>query len=249
MKSGVYKIINITNNKLYIGSSTDVKYRLSRHKHELRKNKHDNIYLQNAWNKYGEDCFKFEVMLYCEKEYLVKKEQEMIDYYQSTWQNKGYNICAIAGNCLGIKRSKEFKDNMKGNTNNKGRKEYHTSEETKQKQRKAKLGKPSGMLGKHHSEETKLKMSIIRKGKSPSNKGKKCSEETKIKISFSNKGKVSPMKGKHHSEETRKKISENQKGRVAWNKGKTTSKETRLKQSKSRMGKIPWNKGKKLKKK
>jgi len=43
MKSGVYKIVNIVNGKLYVGSSTNVKYRLWRHTHELRRNVHENI--------------------------------------------------------------------------------------------------------------------------------------------------------------------------------------------------------------
>lgn len=51
--SGIYKILNIKNGKFYIGSSNNIKVRWSQHKTLLKNNKHENKYLQNAWNKYG----------------------------------------------------------------------------------------------------------------------------------------------------------------------------------------------------
>lgn len=62
MARGIYKIINITNNKFYVGSAVDLKRRKSRHFSELRNNKHNNAKLQNAWNKYGESSFIFVVV-------------------------------------------------------------------------------------------------------------------------------------------------------------------------------------------
>ena len=53
--SGIYKIVNKVNGKYYVGSSNDVlKTRFYEHKRLLTKNKHFNVKLQNAWNKYGE---------------------------------------------------------------------------------------------------------------------------------------------------------------------------------------------------
>jgi predicted GIY-YIG superfamily endonuclease len=51
--SGIYYIKNITNNKLYIGSSKDILKRFYEHKRLLRHNKHHSIRLQRAWDKYG----------------------------------------------------------------------------------------------------------------------------------------------------------------------------------------------------
>ena len=60
----IYKITNIINNKIYIGSAIDTYNRFSKHKSQLNKNKHHNSYLQNSWNKYGEQNFKFEIIEY-----------------------------------------------------------------------------------------------------------------------------------------------------------------------------------------
>lgn len=58
----VYKIRNVVNQKFYVGSTTNKKVRFKNHLRLLRKGKHHCCHLQSAWNKYGEDCFKFEVV-------------------------------------------------------------------------------------------------------------------------------------------------------------------------------------------
>jgi group I intron endonuclease len=62
MASGIYKIINIINNKFYVGSAVDLKRRKARHFSELRTGKHNNRHLQAAWDKYGEHAFIFVVL-------------------------------------------------------------------------------------------------------------------------------------------------------------------------------------------
>ena len=62
MAKGIYKIINVVNNKFYVGSAVDLKRRKTRHFSELRTNKHNNKHLQAAWNKYGESAFIFVVV-------------------------------------------------------------------------------------------------------------------------------------------------------------------------------------------
>lgn len=56
---GIYKIINVVNNKFYIGSAVNFSRRKTRHFCELRNNRHNNRWLQAAWNKYGEQSFVF----------------------------------------------------------------------------------------------------------------------------------------------------------------------------------------------
>lgn len=58
----IYKIRNVTNDKFYVGSTTDTRERFRTHRSRLRNNRHHSPYLQAAWNKHGEDCFKFEVV-------------------------------------------------------------------------------------------------------------------------------------------------------------------------------------------
>jgi len=67
---GIYKITNIVNNKLYIGQTIRMKARWKEHKKELNDGSHNNIHLQNSWNKYSQDNFKFEVIEECKREEL-----------------------------------------------------------------------------------------------------------------------------------------------------------------------------------
>ena len=94
---GVYKIVCLINNKLYIGSSYNIKNRISIHKYKLKAGKHENIHLQRAWNKYGEDNFKFEVVEECLIEVLRLREQDWINSLKVCDVNIGYNICKIVG--------------------------------------------------------------------------------------------------------------------------------------------------------
>jgi group I intron endonuclease len=57
----IYKIRNVVNGKFYVGSTTDTRERFRTHRSRLRKGVHHCRHLQSSWNKYGEDCFKFEV--------------------------------------------------------------------------------------------------------------------------------------------------------------------------------------------
>ena len=92
---GIYKIINIINNKIYIGQSVDIKRRWNDHKSELRRNSHHNIYLQQSWNKYGEENFKFEVIEF-NKSFTTDDLNELEIYYidklKTCDNNFGYNL-------------------------------------------------------------------------------------------------------------------------------------------------------------
>ena len=91
-KAGIYCIENITTNKKYIGQSIDIKNRWLHHKSELRNNKHDNDYLQNAWNKYGEDDFKFYILEHCTIDELNDKENYYIEFCNTLDKDFGYNL-------------------------------------------------------------------------------------------------------------------------------------------------------------
>jgi len=101
IKTGIYKITCISNNKFYIGSASSIKgstsklgfyRRLNLHINDLTKNKHKNKILQNAWNKYGEKNFKFEILEYCNPENCKKREQYYLDNLNPFDEN-GFNIC------------------------------------------------------------------------------------------------------------------------------------------------------------
>lgn len=112
IKSGVYRITNITNRKVYVGSAKYIRIRLKGHLASLRKGVHENSYLQRSWNKYGEDNFKFEVVDLCESELLIEHEQNWLDLHQAATRKNGYNISPTAGSCAGVKHTKKSKKNM-----------------------------------------------------------------------------------------------------------------------------------------
>lgn len=91
-KVGVYKIENRENGKVYIGSSVEIERRFYKHKLMLDSDKHQNIHLQRAWNKYGKDKFDFLVLLNCGKDDLLLYEQRAINEFESYKSKKGYNI-------------------------------------------------------------------------------------------------------------------------------------------------------------
>ena len=62
MTNAIYKIRNLVNDKFYVGSTNDTKVRFKNHRRLLRKGKHHCKHLQAAWNKYGEEKFKFEIV-------------------------------------------------------------------------------------------------------------------------------------------------------------------------------------------
>jgi len=93
MKLGIYKITNLKNGKFYIGSSKDVDRRWWEHINELNKNTHVNKKLQNAWNFYGKDNFKFEIIEEVnDDKILLEREQYYLDTFQPYRNNIGYNI-------------------------------------------------------------------------------------------------------------------------------------------------------------
>lgn len=88
---GIYSITCLANNKIYIGSSINIINRFKAHKTALNKNKHNNIYLQRSFNKYGLENFKFEILEECNKENILEKENYYMNLYNTLLSNKGYN--------------------------------------------------------------------------------------------------------------------------------------------------------------
>ena len=103
---GIYKIVNLVNGKFYIGSTSTLGFqrRWRCHRNQLRINKHRNQHLQYAWNKYGEDNFKFEIIEKCLPKKCVVREQ----YYFNTLHPQ-YNILTVAGSVKGYRHTPSAK--------------------------------------------------------------------------------------------------------------------------------------------
>lgn len=109
IKSGIYCIQNLVNNKKYIGSSINVYKRRNRHFSELKNEKHKNIKLQRSYNKHLSNSFVFYVIEFVENiQELIKKEQYYIDLIKPE-----YNINLIANSSLGVVRSEETKEKVR----------------------------------------------------------------------------------------------------------------------------------------
>lgn len=215
--TGIYKITNTANGKFYVGSAVNIKQRFAQHRSSFKYNKHDNNYLQKAWNKYGKQVFKLEVILYCDSENMLFYEQRILDMCFKLQRTRIYNICPIAGNCMG----------------------RPVTPQTREKISNGNKGKPSYMKGRTHSEEARQKISQAHKGKPSPNLGKKASLETRQKQSLAKKGRPSAFLGKSHSPESKEVMARTyfKKGHDTWNKGcKGVSEATQQKLSISHKG-------------
>lgn len=109
-KTGVYKILNKTNGKFYIGSaSVSFDRRWREHRSRLRTGIHQNRYLLAAWNKYGEASFEFLIIERCAPSLCLDREQYWLNLTQCFKKEIGYNLSGDATGSLGVKWSEEAK--------------------------------------------------------------------------------------------------------------------------------------------
>jgi group I intron endonuclease len=213
---GVYKISNnlCPEGKYYIGYSCDIHKRWCIHRSTLKTNKHCNIRMQRAYEKYGSDCFTYEILQECETEEQAKNIE--LSYLEDlTIRDKLYNLHynSSGGDMLTYHPNKEqIIERIKNTQNEK------ISKMTKE-EREKKWGQPgekNGMYGKTHTDEVKRLCSEMHKGNTY-RIGLKASQETKEKMSIiasQRLGEKNHFFGKHHNEETKQKIREKSKGRL-----------------------------------
>ena len=163
--TGVYQIRNTLNGKLYVGSAArNFRHRWTRHRNDLMRGDHPNCKLQNAWNKYGEGAFVFEILVTCPRELCVHFEQVVMDRLNTV--RSGYNIAPKAGSILGMVLSAE----------------QIALNPTRQKGRilspEARANIAKAQLGRKHSSETKQKIAQAARLRIR----KPVREETKAKI-------------------------------------------------------------------
>ena len=106
---GIYCINNLVNGKKYIGQSVDIKKRWYEHRRTLKLNQHENIFLQRAWNKYGEDNFQFNILTTCGFERLNELEIYFVELFHTSNRNYGYNMTNGGDGCIGYKHTEKTK--------------------------------------------------------------------------------------------------------------------------------------------
>ena len=171
-KSGIYCIENIVNHKKYIGQSIDVEERWKKHVSELKHGRHHNDYLQNSWNKYGEDNFKFYILEYCDIDTLDDREVYWINFYNTINRDNGYNLKSggqNGGSILSEYSKEKLRESIKNSYNNSNLREIRSSNALTQwdnpKIKEKISGKNNGMYGRHHTDEVKKRISELKKGK------------------------------------------------------------------------------------
>jgi len=218
----IYKLRNVVNQKFYVGSAVDTRTRFRQHRRLLRGNKHHCKHLQAAWNKYGEDAFKFEIVeQVASREALEAAEDVWLKAHvgkpycynwgrsaRAPWRGtKGSGLSPLTGTSI----SQERKDRLREATleqwkNSDPRTGRKHSEEARAKIRERMQKAISEGRGGCFipSEETRQKMSEALKGNQNA-KGYKRTEAQKEAIRQRTLGNKNFL-GKSHSEESKAKM-------------------------------------------
>lgn len=147
-QSGIYAIAHIETGREYVGQAINFRRRWLTHQRQLRAGKHKNPHLQAAWDKYGEQAFRFAIIELCNPDRLNAREQAAFDE-----RKPEFNLCRMAGSRYGVPHTPESKAKL--SKANKGRNRspetcaaisaglqgLRASETAKAKMRAAKLGK------------------------------------------------------------------------------------------------------------
>ena len=203
--------------KYYIGYSCDIHKRWGTHQSTLKTNKHCNILMQRAYNKYGAKCFDYEILQECETEEEAKNVE--LSYLEDlTIRDKLYNLHynSSGGDMLTYHPDREEIIEKIKNTQ---KEQISKMSKEERQERWGHNGEKNGMYGRTHTDEVKRLYSDMHKGNTY-NLGRKASQETKDKMSViasERLGEKNHFFGKNHSEETKQKIREKNKGRLPSN--------------------------------
>lgn len=222
-KPVIYRIRNVTDQKFYVGSTINVKERFRTHRNKLRNGKHHTPHLQAAWNKYGEECFVFEVVEEVRSVDLLQAAEDVwLEKYVGN--PKCYNVglysdapwrgspkekhpsygrpktdAERAAISSAIKRLYKEGFNPRGGI-------PHTDEAKAKISARVQTAVAEGRGGKFiPSEETRLRMSQALKGNQNA-KGHTRTPEHRQKLSEANRGNKNWL-GRHHTEEAKAKMS------------------------------------------
>lgn len=227
MAGVIYKIVNLVNDKFYVGSTTNKKVRFREHRKQLRGNRHHCKHLQAAWNKYGEEKFDFRVVeevpdgadlavaedtwlqAHFGKDYCYNSGSAAVAPWRGVYGPDHFNF----GKAMASDQKQQISNALKAyyaeDYFNHPRVGKTHSDETKAKISAAKLANPAKpWRGKERSDETKAKISAAQAGK-PKAPGRKVSEEGRAKIRANIEAGRSHTHwlGRTHSEESRLKMS------------------------------------------
>lgn len=189
----VYRILNTETGKCYYGSTKNPKERMKRHFNNLKRGTHHSFLLQEDYNKYGKDAFRFEVLenfINVEDAHLREEELINLNY------DENYNISKFSGAGDLISYHPQHEELIE-KISKSIRKRYAnmSEEERKQLSEKAKNENNANYKhGKYCSDYKKAKMKL--------NRSKRKEMGLKSDTSFSIYGRQPHNKGKYKHPET-----------------------------------------------
>lgn len=182
--SAIYTITNLINDKIYVGYSKDYHGRKYTHFNMLRKGYHHCIHLQNAYNEYGENNFKAEILEEYPEGLLIAMEHYWATILNTHDSRYGYNdretnpyneYVWTKERRLKLSNSLKNSDKLKKSTKENGLKRRGRKMLKEQTERQFEARKQNAKeRGYYHSQETIEKIS-------KSNVGRIISQETKDK--------------------------------------------------------------------
>ena len=169
--SGIYAIVNTVTDKGYIGSTANLKTRISYNRSKLRHGIHDNSYLQHAWNLHGESNFKFFLVQKCDISDLSSYESLWMRMLASCCRDYGYNLDTIAQHKMHCEETKrKIAASHIGENFSPERRQRISAALTGTKHSFPKTPEQrkrysEALMGHSVSEESRRKMSAVHKGK------------------------------------------------------------------------------------
>lgn len=105
-QSGIYRIVNVVADRVYVGSAIVLDRRRKEHWNHLKAGRHPNTSIQVDWYEFGPQAFSFEVVeVVDDPQTLLEREQAHIDEELASGRGRLYNICLVAGSRLGTEHS------------------------------------------------------------------------------------------------------------------------------------------------
>lgn len=233
MSQVIYKIINLVNDKFYVGSTTNKNERFRTHRNKLRRGVHHCAHLQASWSKYGEEKFAFRVV-------AEIPAGESLQAAEDLWlaEHVGKPYCFNTG----IRSGAPWRFTPKENHPNFGKpvseeQREQISQTLKEFYAQDYFNHPR--VGKQHTEETKAKIGEkVRQAAAEGRGGAFIpSEETRQKMSASLKGNQN-AKGYRRSEAEREAIRQRTLGNQNFL-GKTHTEEAKQKLRKAMYALLP----------
>jgi len=167
----IYRLINLTTGKSYVGQSVNVIKRRLQHFSNLKCGRHENDYLQKSYNKYGQSSFIFEILEEIDgltQEEVNNREKLWIEHFNS--YDEGYNLTqggdGTQGRSFSIEERKKRSIKMAGSGNHFFGKK-HSIETRKRLSAIGSLrtGSKNHFYGKTHSEDWKEQRQLLYKRK------------------------------------------------------------------------------------